>query len=372
MYGYFAPAKYLLFPVLPNEVNKFVFYVPRGHLPAGKRHFFVCVHHIPTSLLDRRPYNQITRCATDPQYTPTAPAEALTMLYRPLFWTAFWCEDYIYTMGYLGSVGELASTVLISSASAKTAISLAWCIRRRISQGKLDPRTKIIGLTSPGNLEYVKRLEVYDMVFVYASFPSERVFSEQTGSYTRRWTYVDVAGDDALNRTITSHFASLGDTNGTMRAWISLGLSTLSPTGERALSLVIGSMNSGRYDGGGVTSPVLPPHSRAVPSPTPFFTPTWLATRRAQIPPAVVISVQNMAWADLMRDCPAWGAVERTNGARNVRDMWERSMKEGGEEGRGKGMVWSMWDVADGDEDGQVIGNSEETDELGTSVRPKL
>jgi hypothetical protein len=40
--------------------------------------------------LDRRPYNQLMRCSVDPQYNPSPEIEDLTMLYRPLFWTAFW------------------------------------------------------------------------------------------------------------------------------------------------------------------------------------------------------------------------------------------------------------------------------------------
>ena len=36
IYGYLAPTRYLLLPVSPNDVNKFSFYIPRPHLPAGE------------------------------------------------------------------------------------------------------------------------------------------------------------------------------------------------------------------------------------------------------------------------------------------------------------------------------------------------
>ena len=36
VYGYLAPTRYLLLPVSQGEVNKYAFYVPRPHLPAGK------------------------------------------------------------------------------------------------------------------------------------------------------------------------------------------------------------------------------------------------------------------------------------------------------------------------------------------------
>jgi hypothetical protein len=35
VYGYFAPTRYLLVPVSSDDVNKYAFYVPRPHLPAG-------------------------------------------------------------------------------------------------------------------------------------------------------------------------------------------------------------------------------------------------------------------------------------------------------------------------------------------------
>ncbi|KIY49030.1 hypothetical protein FISHEDRAFT_73034 [Fistulina hepatica ATCC 64428] len=48
LYGYFAPTRFLTLPV--SDVNRHAVYVPRPHLPE-----------------DRRPYNQVLRCATDPQ-----------------------------------------------------------------------------------------------------------------------------------------------------------------------------------------------------------------------------------------------------------------------------------------------------------------
>jgi hypothetical protein len=35
VYGYLAPIRYLVVPVSPSDVNKYAFYVPRPHLPAG-------------------------------------------------------------------------------------------------------------------------------------------------------------------------------------------------------------------------------------------------------------------------------------------------------------------------------------------------
>ncbi|KAL5534942.1 hypothetical protein ACEPAF_3032 [Sanghuangporus sanghuang] len=85
VYGCFAPTRYLLLPISPVDVNKYTFFVSRPHFPR-----------------DRRPYNQITRCRTDPHYNPSPEIEDLTMLYRPLFWTSFWCDDWLAASGFRG------------------------------------------------------------------------------------------------------------------------------------------------------------------------------------------------------------------------------------------------------------------------------
>ncbi len=161
--------------------------------------------HLPRAFLsfyiDRRPYNQLLRCANDSQYSPDPKAEDLTMLYRPLFWTSFWCEDWLHSTGYRGGV----SSVLISSASSKTAFCLAYNIRKRIARGEIDTATKVIGLTSRKNVAFTKKLALYDEVLEYGSFasaPSLQAHSE------RKWLYVDVAGNEDVNKAINAHFAS--------------------------------------------------------------------------------------------------------------------------------------------------------------------
>ena len=87
----------------PTDVNKFVVYVPRPRLPASTFH-----NANPCSLfrlfaLDRRPYNQLLRFASDPRYDLSPRGEDLTMLYRPLFCTSYWCEDSIFKNDYRGA-----------------------------------------------------------------------------------------------------------------------------------------------------------------------------------------------------------------------------------------------------------------------------
>ncbi|KAG9313370.1 hypothetical protein JVU11DRAFT_5687 [Chiua virens] len=206
VYGYFAPTRFLLFSVAPLDFNRYAFYVSRPHLPE-----------------DRRPYNQVTRCSTDPLYDPSPNVEDLTMLYRPLFWTSFWCEDWFHTSKYRGG----ASRILISSASAKTAFCLAYLIRKRAAtdnDGRMSMR-QVIGLTSSKNYVFTKNLGLYDHVLNYDEFESAPVLNEPL----QKWIYIDVAGNEHLNARIFAHFS---DTNRDLAGSVALGLTNLSPSSK--------------------------------------------------------------------------------------------------------------------------------------------
>jgi hypothetical protein len=49
VYGYLAPARYLILPVSSSDVNKHAFYVPRPHLPAGMIYVRYYPHHSTSS-----------------------------------------------------------------------------------------------------------------------------------------------------------------------------------------------------------------------------------------------------------------------------------------------------------------------------------
>jgi hypothetical protein len=331
VYGYLAPTRYLLLPVSSNDVNKFAFYVPRPHLPAGERATLSTINNQSTLLSDRRPYNQILRCANDPQYTPTPVVEDLTMLYRPLFWTSYWFEDWLHASGYRGGV----STVLISSASSKTAFCLAYVIGKRIRRGETDKNTKIIGLTSKRNLEFTKKLGLYDEVLEYGSFTSAPSFH---GKRDNKWFYVDVAGNDTVNSAINAHFAS--PYTGRVVASVALGITTLSPSSTEAKSIDWG---ASAVDTTPIANEITPSSSPFPPKVESFFMPEWLDVRRHQIPVTEIFSRQNQAWKELMEDCPGWVQLERTYGAAAVQTAYRRLSSEG--LGPDKGLIWSMWDA---------------------------
>ncbi|KAJ3486962.1 hypothetical protein NLJ89_g11759 [Agrocybe chaxingu] len=312
VYGYFAPTRYLLLQVAPADVNKYSFYVPRPHLPP-----------------DRRPYNQVLRCATDSQYSPDPLAEDLTMLYRPLFWTSYWCEDWLHSSGYRGGV----SNVLISSASSKTAFCLAYLIGKRIKRGEISANTEIIGLTSKRNVAFTKKLALYHEVYDYESFTAAPSFQ---GGQEKRWLYVDVAGSGDLNKRITAHFSS--PYTGRIAACVALGMTNLSPSSEAGTSMnwsVNAFDTAATNDSNEVTSSFWPRMEQ-------FFMVEWLDVRRHQIPIVEIFERQNRAWKELMQDCTGWVELERVNGPAAVKKAYEKLSKEG--LGPDKGLIWSLWD----------------------------
>ena len=128
-------------------------------------------------------YNQYVFTDTDPLYA--SDTEALQMLFRPLFTTAFLIDDFIDDNKMFG-----AKQVIFSSASAKT----AWAAAKQIAARGVP----VIGLTSKRNLDFVKGLGCYAKVVAYDDI--------ETLDAATPSVYVDIAGDAAVRRRIHTHF----------------------------------------------------------------------------------------------------------------------------------------------------------------------
>ncbi len=131
-------------------------------------------------------YNQVLRCRTDPLYLESH--ESLLALLRPLFITSFLIDDFLADNDFFG-----ARTVLVSSASSKTAYGLAFCLAMRRATAVAG-----VGLTSAANLEFTRRLGCYDEVLPY-----EDVTRLDAG---RRSVYVDMSGSVALRAAVHGHW----------------------------------------------------------------------------------------------------------------------------------------------------------------------
>lgn len=318
VYGYFAPTRSLVLSVLPSDVNRYAFVVSRPHLPEG-----ITLPYpnfaLSFTVLDRKPYNQITRCSTDPLYDPSPSVEDLTMLYRPLFWTSFWCEDWIHTSQYRGG----ASRILISSASAKTAFCLAYLVRKR--SATLDngnPIRQVVGLTSRKNFEFTKNLGLYDHVLEYDGFENATVMNEPS----QKWIYIDLAGNEGLNSRVHNHFS---DAELDLAGSVALGLTNLSPTSK--------SDSAAKWTTNDFSSQSAPSTLEQ------FFMPEWFARRRKQLSVEEITRLQKHAWSGLMQDCKTWGvAIRRVYGAQNVKKAYEEVVRSGIPPDQG--LIWSMWE----------------------------
>ena len=134
-------------------------------------------------------YNQYLRCSADPGYV--AKREAEQALLRPLFITSFLIDDFLADNGFFG-----ARTVILSSASSKTAYGTAFCLAQR--RGAADA-VKIVGLTSPGNLAFTQGLGCYDAVLCYDAV--------QTGLTEVPSVYVDFSGSVAVRASVHERLA---------------------------------------------------------------------------------------------------------------------------------------------------------------------
>jgi len=106
--------------------------------------------------------------------------------YRPLFTTSFMLDDFFADREFFG-----AARVILSSASSKTAIGTAFNLKGR---GK-----RLVGLTSAGNLEFVKNLGLYDQVETYDNLP--RIDASDKS------VYIDMSGNRNVLETIHRHLA---------------------------------------------------------------------------------------------------------------------------------------------------------------------
>ncbi len=98
-------------------------------------------------------YNTYSPVRNDSSYSPAH--EDQIMLMRGLFMTSWLVDDLMSEADYFG-----ASTAVITSASSKTSIALAWLLHR-------TKKARVVGLTSPGNAAFVRGLGCYDEVVLY-------------------------------------------------------------------------------------------------------------------------------------------------------------------------------------------------------------
>jgi hypothetical protein len=146
-------------------------------------------------------YNRYVWCATDAIHR--ADRERQQMLLYPLFFTSFLVDD-----SFADDDDATAPTVIVSSASSKTAIGVAYLTHGR---GR-----RVVGLTSARNREFVEALGIYDRVVDYDAIDG----LEQAPA-----VFVDIAGNRDVLRAVHTrladvlvHSLTVGDTHWDHRA----------------------------------------------------------------------------------------------------------------------------------------------------------
>jgi hypothetical protein len=132
-------------------------------------------------------YNQYLRCSADPFHAPGN--EDVQAILRPLFITSWLIDDFLADNDFFG-----ARTVLLSSASSKTAYGTAFQLIQR--QG-----IEVVGLTSPDNRAFCESLGCYTRVLSYNQL-------DQLPADTP-CVYTDFAGNAQLRRSIHTRFDNL-------------------------------------------------------------------------------------------------------------------------------------------------------------------
>jgi hypothetical protein len=130
-------------------------------------------------------YNSYARVSGDPAFAGRQ-GDCQALL-RPLFMLSFLVDDFLAEHEFYG-----ARSVLLSSASSKTAFGLAHLVR---TQRK---GIKVIGITSSANAAFVRSLGCYDEVVTYDAIQSLPPDSPVA--------YVDMAGSSDLRARLHNHF----------------------------------------------------------------------------------------------------------------------------------------------------------------------
>jgi NADPH:quinone reductase-like Zn-dependent oxidoreductase len=247
-----------------------------GYLPPSSTLHVVPSHVGARGFVDASPhraglpaaYNGYTRVEADPLCDPAHEDEQ--MLLQPLFFTSWLIDDFLAEAEVFG-----AGTVVLSSASSKTASGLAQLLSVR---GGVD----VVGLTSARSAQFVGDLCVYDHVVAY---------DEPEGLPGGPAVYVDMAGDAAVRAAVHAHYGS-----------------------DLRHSAVVGATHHDRM---GEVPAELPG-----PRPTFFFAPDRVAKRSAEWGREGLERRVAESWRPYVEWTAGWLAVDHEEGLPALRDAY--------------------------------------------------
>lgn len=235
-------------------------------------------------------YRTFTASDRDPMYTGTEDEERHSLV-RVLYLTGFLIESF-----FEGEPFADVEQSIVMSASSKTAIGYAFAARQARGTGRHVP--DLVGVTSPGNVEFVRALGLYDDVITYDAVTSLPV---------RRSVVVDMAG---AGSAVAAAHAHLGD--------------------HIAHSMIIG--KSHHDDPGAMVT--------AGPQPALFFAPTEAQRVAAEAGPDVYRERLAAGLAEFVADTHRWLSIERHAGPEAFAAAWTRVLS--GEVPPSVGVIASM------------------------------
>ncbi len=220
-------------------------------------------------------YSQLDRASGNPIYDPAR--EDLDSLVRALFLTSWLVEDLLDTKDMCD-----AEACLITSASSKTSIALAHCVKKR---GKLTS----IGLTSPGNVAFCESLGCYDKVVSYDAIDGLDA--------TQPVVMVDMAGSAEVRSSAHHHF---GDN---MKFSLQVGITHYDETGSGDALAV----------------------EEELPGAKPefFFAPGHVQTRSAELGGAELMRRLIEGYVGFRQFSDGWLRIEQSNGPEAVERTYQ-------------------------------------------------
>lgn len=214
-------------------------------------------------------YNQYVDAPAD------APLQDQRSLLNPLFMTGFLIDDLLTDNALFG-----AKSVILASASSRTALSLASLLKRA-------GQAKVVGLTSPGNGAFVESLGFYDQVILYDDIAAAPIETPAV--------LVDFAGDPKVRSAVHSRFAD------DLAYSCLVGITHWE--GERAMGDLPG------------------------PAPTFFFAPDRIVKRRQDWGPGGLETRYAAAWDVFIADTPRWLTLERAEGPEAIDKAYHRVLE---------------------------------------------
>jgi len=232
-------------------------------------------------------YAQFDRAAANPLYDPAR--EDQDSLLRGLFMTSWLVEDFLHVNDSFG-----ATACLVSSASSKTSIALAYCLQQR---GILTR----IGITSPGNIAFCESLGCYDKLVTYDEVTQLDA--------AQNVVLVDMAGSSQMLTALHQHYRDH------MKHSCRIGATHYTEMGP------LGDLPGAR--------------------PQFFFAPSHVKSRGAELGPAQLMKQMGGAFARFRLFSDSWLQVQHNRGAKEVGRIYQAVLA--GKTAPASGQIISMW-----------------------------